>query len=142
MGNSDPVKYRKYMREYMNKKGRQRRSEGLSTTYTSPSVYRRRLRLRAMEVLGGAKCAGCGCDIIDVLQINHVKCNGNKERRQPTYNDKQFFRDIITGRVDKNDYDVRCAVCNVLYYVQSKGVVGHSINWNAVVAQSVVASAS
>ena len=55
--------------------------------------YKKRLREKAIEKLGGPVCVDCGCDKKEILEINHVKGKGRQERKK-YQNYHSFFRDI------------------------------------------------
>ncbi len=119
------------MREYM-VAWRKRRKE--SPTYDPDEDRRKwreqhqRVRERAMEKLGGLRCAGCGCDKFSILEINHIKGGGRRELR--TTQNRQLYRAIMNDKVELNQYNVLCRVCNALHYVQDiLGVAGHKVLW-------------
>lgn len=82
-----------------------------------------------MDMLGGPKCANCGCDEKSILEINHINGGGNKELRD---RDKtMLYRDIIKGRRDLSEFNILCRPCNMLHYVANiLGIKGHKIIWN------------
>jgi hypothetical protein len=89
----------------------------------------RQVRERAMEQLGGKRCANCGCDEFPLLEINHI--NGGGRLAAKSRSNRQLYRDIVSGRVALNDYNVLCRICNALHYVQNiLGVKGHKVIWN------------
>lgn len=88
----------------------------------------RRVRDSAMDVLGGKRCANCGCDEVSLLEINHI--NGGGRTIAKTRQNRQLYRDIAKGRVELSNYNVLCRVCNALHYIQSiLGVKGHQVTW-------------
>src|ERR1700678_122970 len=56
----------------------------LKTHYEQALLYSREhqkeIRLKVIDLLGGAKCVYCGCNDIRVLEINHKNGGGWKER--------------------------------------------------------------
>jgi len=86
---------------------------------------RKKIKLQAFEILGGAKCANCGCDTFAFLEINHKNGGGNKES-QKRFGKKlglglQICTDIVNGKVDDiTKYEVLCRVCNALHYLHLK----------------------
>jgi hypothetical protein len=111
------------MREYM--KERRKRLKSVGKLDYDPN-YLRRLRERAMEKLGGARCINCGCDVWEVLEINHIKGGGRSVHRSS----RQIAQDVIMGRADCSTLNVLCRVCNALHYVQDiLGIKGHHIHW-------------
>lgn len=66
---------------------------------------------------GKAVCVSCGCDFVDVLEINHINGGGCKEHKKI----KRSLRDvIINGKRNTHDLNVKCRVCNALDYVERK----------------------
>ena len=119
------------MREYM-LSYRERRKQ--SADYDVDEERRKwreqhkKIREKAMERLGGRKCANCGCDEFSVLEINHIKGGGRKELK--IRQNRQLYRDIVNDKVDLSDYNVLCRVCNALHYVQEiLGFEGHQVLW-------------
>ena len=124
-------KHRDHMREYMIA-WRERRKQ--SPDYDPDEERRKwreqhqRVRERAMERLGGKTCSNCGCDNFSVLEINHIH-GGGRQALKTTQN-RQLYRAIMNDKVDLNEYNVLCRVCNALHYVQDVlGVVGHQVLW-------------
>ena len=124
-------KHRDHMREYMIA-WRTRRKQ--SPDYDPDEERRKwreqhqRVRERAMERLGGKKCSNCGCDSFSVLEINHIY-GGGRQALKTTQN-RQLYRAIMNDKVDLNEYNVLCRVCNALHYVQNVlGVSGHQVVW-------------
>ena len=124
-------KYREYMREYMIEY-RERRKQ--SSDYNADEERRKwreqhqRIREKAIERLGGKKCANCGCDEFSLLEINHI--NGGGRREAKTKQNRQLYRDIINNKVDLKDYNILCRVCNALHYVQDiLRIKGHEVSW-------------
>ena len=124
-------KHREYMREYM-LAYRERRKQSIDY---NPEEERRKwreqhklVRERAMERLGGKQCVNCGCDEISILEINHI--NGGGRRALKIKQNRQLYRDIMNDKVDLNEYNILCRVCNALHYVQEiLEVKGHKILW-------------
>lgn len=86
------------------------------------------VRKRAMDRLGGRQCVNCGCDECSLLEINHI--NGGGRAAAKLRSNRQLYRDIAYGRVEADDYNVLCRVCNALHYVQIVlGVKGHVVKW-------------
>ncbi len=149
----DPEKYRAF-RDKVNKRRRERyridpeyrerrkmQSQGYRRKYYESHrekwkeygrAYRRRTKQRAMEILGGAKCVYCGCNILDFLEINHKNPIG-KKNKSPTVRRGGigFWSLIVQGKVDTSNLEVTCKVCNTLHYLQHRyGETGHRIIWN------------
>jgi len=62
----------------------------------------------------------CGCDFIDILEINHIKGGGRKEDRESKASNrgKGFWLAIVMGRRITDDLDILCKVCNANHYVR------------------------
>ena len=125
------LKHRDHMREYM-VVWRERRKQ--SPDYDPEEERRKwreqhqRVREKAMERLGGKTCSNCGCDNFSVLEINHIH-GGGRQALKTTQN-RQLYRAIMNDKVDLNEYNVLCRVCNALHYVQDVlGVRGHQVIW-------------
>jgi hypothetical protein len=80
--------------------------------------YRRNVRIRAMKIIGKGvvKCSRCGCDNVDLVEINHKKGGGKKELGRK--NSVLFYFDIIYRRRKINDLNLLCKVCNWAHYVK------------------------
>jgi hypothetical protein len=78
-------------------------------------AFRNRRRLAVFKMLGGAICVNCGCSDIRLLEINHKHGGGAREYRSGA--GVRLVEDIYYNRRNKNDFDVRCRVCNNLYYL-------------------------
>jgi hypothetical protein len=120
-------------RSVENKKTRQawqaRRAERGLTSYR-PEKYRR-LRDEVFEILGGARCIECGCDVRELLEVNHIEADGAHERKQLGKQPLSLYQDIRAARVDKMRYNVLCKVCNALHFVQTvRGIQGHRVVWD------------
>jgi hypothetical protein len=66
------------------------------------------------------KCINCGCDLVEILEINHKNGGGNKEMDLKYFgNTINFLKDIISGNRKTDDLEIRCKVCNTLHYVDT-----------------------
>jgi hypothetical protein len=124
-------KHREFMRGYMIE-WRKRRRE--SADYDQEEERRKwreqhkKVREKAMERLGGKIYVNCGCDDFSILEINHINGGGRKALKQ-TQN-RQLYRQIVNDKVDLNEYNVLCRVCNALHYVQDiLDIKGHTVSW-------------
>ncbi len=91
--------------------------------------YKKRLREKAIEKLGGPVCVNCGCTKKEILEINHVKGKGRQERKK-YQNYHSFFRDIINEKVNIMDFNILCRVCNAKHYVENElGIKGYKIEF-------------
>lgn len=125
-----------YQRAYQKKiytphsEKRQGRREYLKKWRKKNTGYEKARRLRAMEVVGNGvlKCSNCGCDKINILEIDHINGNGTKEHRQQTVH--AFYTAIANGTRTTDDLRILCKVCNQLAYVQNYfGIKGHQVLW-------------
>jgi len=90
---------------------------------TNSKKYRLDLHLKALKKIALDKnipliCPICGCDDIKILEINHLLHNGNQERKN--LKDYKFYREIIEGTRSTEDLDIRCRICNYIYFLEHK----------------------
>ncbi len=76
--------------------------------------YQKRLRLKAIEALGG-KCK-CGFSDWRALQIDHINGGGNKERKNIGW--AKLYNKIIAGTI--KGYQLLCANCNFIKRHENK----------------------
>ena len=67
---------------------------------------------RLVHQLGG-KCSKCGVDDERLLQINHL--NGKEVGEYKTFNNWDFYRSLIQGKMPISEVNLLCANCNTLY---------------------------
>lgn len=80
--------------------------------------YRRRLRQRAVEALGG-KCIQCGFDNWRALNIDHVYGGGSRETKS---NPIKPQHDVVAGqRLD--EFQLLCANCNSIKRYTNKEII-------------------
>jgi hypothetical protein len=80
----------------------------------------KQIRLKAVQIITGGKipqCSQCGCDILDILEINHLNGKGYEEYKNSSYH---FYRSIILGLRSTEDLDIRCKVCNAVHFCERK----------------------
>jgi hypothetical protein len=83
--------------------------------------YRKNLRLKAIEKLGG-KCSNPECHVpggetdFRCLQIDHINGGGNREYKN--IGCTGVYRKIIRGQT--NEYQVLCASCNLIKCIENK----------------------
>ena len=107
----DPDKNREYQRAWQRK------------NREAPRKYRKGLRIRAIEALGGT-CVYCGCDDFEALEFNHKNGGGYQEKNG--HRSKSFLLSII--RNERDDIEVTCRICNAYHYLKLiKGIEG---SWN------------
>ena len=74
-------------------------------------------RAKAFEMLGGAKCVYCGCDVLSFLEINHKNGDGCQEWKKMGAG---IVDRILNGTRTVDGLEVACRVCNNLHYLQLK----------------------
>jgi hypothetical protein len=62
------------------------------------------------------RCFNCGCDRLVILELNHVKGGGYTSGDSRL--GQRLYHDIMMGRRNPDDFDVRCRVCNALHYLE------------------------
>lgn len=83
--------------------------------YKSASMWKFRAELRPrLLALYGDKCAKCGESNLKVLQLNHIHGGGKKDRRK-SGGKYYLYGAILSGNRNKEDYNLLCANCNILY---------------------------
>jgi len=89
-------------------------------------IANKRLRLRAMNKIGGAKCVNCGCNLLEALEINMKE--GGHNRKISVKNTPHL---IVSERVDLSLFNVMCRPCNNLHYLGLK--LGKEITQNWII---------
>jgi len=87
---------------------------------------------RALEIVGrGALvCRDCGCDTIELLEINHIRGGGRKEFDKR--GNSAFYRDIVAKRRKIVDLNILCKVCNIVHYLKVKhGKLPYKISFDS-----------
>lgn len=90
-----------------------------------------RKRYRVLNIVGKGviKCANCGCDKIELLEINHMNGGGTLENN----NVGIFICNILGGRRKTDDLNLLCKVCNSLHYLELKhGKLPYKIKWTSI----------
>lgn len=75
-------------------------------------------RKQAINKLGGPKCVECGCEVYELLQINHKDGSGNKDRKENGMVSGKFWRAIAKETRDISNLEVTCRLCNQKHYVE------------------------
>lgn len=80
---------------------------------TKYAEYRFQVKLEAFEHYGNAECAKCGCDNLDILEIDHVGGGGGKHRRELNMEGGgyQFYLWLKREGYPKG-FQVLCPSCN------------------------------
>ena len=95
-------------------------SHGRKIRNKATKAYRKRLRQRVLQHLGG-RCASSacrwvnkdgsrGCTDVRALQIDHPKGGGTKERNSLSNSHSTFYRKVLKAK--KGTYQALCANCN------------------------------
>jgi len=108
---------------YRGEKRQKRQVENMSKiNKVTLNRWRWKRRLHLISLLG-SKCRKCGIDDPRVLQINHINGNGIKDYKKRGSNG--LYNDILSGKRRKDDLELLCANCNVLYeYEQGRRYAG------------------
>lgn len=72
-----------------------------------------RMRHEIFTRLGG-QCVACGEDDRRVMQLNHKYGGGGSDNRAGR-GGVYLLRRLLSGERDLDDFDLRCANCNILY---------------------------
>jgi hypothetical protein len=89
------------------------------------------LRKRALDTLGGRVCSNCGCDVYELLEINHINGKGSQEVKERFNGNRQkMYREIVDGSEDTTNYNVLCKLCNWHHHIETNlGITGHTVTW-------------
>lgn len=85
---------------------------------TAKYMKRRRWEARneLFDFLGGRLCKKCGLTDIRLLTVNHKNGGGTRHhKRLGSRFEIVLLEDLRNGKEKKDDYDVLCANCQVLY---------------------------
>lgn len=92
--------------------------------------YNKNKRLRILKKVAGndpLKCKRCGCDKVEVLEINHINGGGNQETKNKK---NEFDKTILNGTRRTDDLEILCKICNNLHYIEMKfGELPFEIFW-------------
>ena len=81
--------------------------------------WTRRYRRRAVLLVGRGvlACVRCGCDVPELLEINHKNGAGGKEHRELG---QRFYTAIAKMRRIVDDLELLCRPCNAVHYLEMK----------------------
>lgn len=95
-----------------------------------------------MLVIGGGKieCCRCHLQVEELIDINHRYGDGKKDRPMRVrigplltteFEDARYrmLKGIVSGTRNKNEFDLRCKVCNVAHYVWRIWGIRYKIRW-------------
>lgn len=93
------------------KKHKERVQQSRKATYNNR-------KFRALKMINEeVKCSRCGCDVLDLLEINHINGGGCKELKKVG---GSLYDKILSGERDTQGLEILCRVCNALDYVERK----------------------
>lgn len=93
--------------------------------------YTRRRRMSALSKIGKGKieCVRCGCNRVDVIEINHINGGGGREKAERAY--ALLLGDIIAGRRTVDDLELLCKPCNAIHCLEMKyGKMPFILKWD------------
>jgi len=113
---ADPIKREQFKKQCTeaSRRWRAKHPEKTKATRKQSQINR---RIKAMELIGGARCLRCGCTEIEFLEINHKNGGGCQEYRKVR---KSLVDQILKGERTTEDLEVLCRVCNALDYLERK----------------------
>ena len=82
--------------------------------------YKKKLREKVLSIISNGKieCTKCGCDKIELLEINHKNGKGNKERKEK--HPFNLMMSIYKRERKTDDLEILCKVCNSLDHLKRK----------------------
>ena len=90
-----------------------------------------KIRKDALLIVGEGelKCCRCGCDELQLLEINHIDGYDKQEKARSGLN---LWRVIVRGNRKVNDLNILCKACNILHYIKLNfGLDQYEIKWNS-----------
>lgn len=75
-------------------------------------------KIKAMELVGGAVCARCGCTELHALEFNHINGSGAREYRDN--NNRAMMDMLLTFNREPDDLEVLCRPCNAVDFIERK----------------------
>lgn len=72
-------------------------------------AHTKKMRLLAMDQLGGPFCKSCGFNDYRALHFDHINGGGTRERRSLGQDQKRIIKRILQA---SNEFQVLCANCN------------------------------
>jgi len=76
-------------------------------------------KVAALEIIGKGRvvCSSCGCNDVNILEINHINGGGCKEHREEG---RSLKDSILNGSREVYDLNVLCRVCNAVDFIERK----------------------
>lgn len=96
----------------------------------------RQYKEKVLSIVGDGKlkCARCGCDKIEFLEVNHQNGGGAQEYKHGG-NNKKMYAMIVSGERGTEDLNILCKPCNNLHYLELKfGPQPYEIIWKGMEA--------
>jgi hypothetical protein len=95
-----------------------------------PSTRYKRVRLRALNLLGG-RCVHCGRDDLRILEIHHKEGGGRRERR--LLGGDGFYYGILMKRRRIDNLEVCCRPCHAVQDIKRVyGVDNFLVEWREI----------
>lgn len=122
--------YRKYYythyEEIRQRKNQQNRKN--EQKYEVRARRHHRHKIKALKLYGGdtPKCANCGEDRYECLQIDHVKNDGAYERRKIS-SGENFYYWLVKQSYQPHKYQVLCANCNAIKRIRVLESYNHGL---------------
>lgn len=87
----------------------------------------KRRRNILLKVSDNLICERCGCDLVELLEINHKNGGGLKEVGRKN---QKFYTAILNGSRTTDDLNILCKMCNILHYIEMKyGKQPYVLKW-------------
>lgn len=91
--------------------------------------YFQYIKKKALDLLDW-KCVYCGCDIPELLEVNHKEI-GTGRNRHSKMSSIDFYSKIVNGQIPLDTVERTCKICNTWHYCQKKyGDTGHRVIWS------------
>lgn len=91
----------------------------------------KKVRISVLNIIsnGNPRCVRCGCDDINLLEINHKNGGGQKEFDKE--NTQNFYRKIYKRVRKIDDLELLCKVCNAWHALELKyGKLPYKVIYN------------
>lgn len=98
---------------------KQTNKDGISKGLLKSQRGRLKVKRKVLEYLGGAFCISCSCTDIRALEVNHKNGGGYQDQKKLKASGIKLWYSILNSQ-RKEDFDVRCRVCNAAHFLQMK----------------------